>query len=277
MRLYQSSLFYRCGLAGIASLLLMLFCVPMSASAASTSYVRVIHASPFIGIADVFVDGQKLLSTFQFAAVTDYVPVPPGAHKVQISLVGKGINASIVTQELTVAAGTTYTVAALGSDSNALSLQAFVDDNQVAPNKAKVRFYQLSPDAANIKVSIGDDATLQNTLYPKTSNYISVPSGPCDIGATIGQTSLPKLSLNLPANTVTSVFAVGKVTGNPQIRLVSARAQGLPNMPNTGSDPRPLEQPAQTSNWLPFLLAGCALLALLALPAYRYARAHRRP
>src|SRR2546428_10755546 len=60
-------------------------------SADSTAFVRVIHASPDIGTADVFVDGSKLLSSFQFGAVTDYVQVPTGPHKVQIALIGKGI------------------------------------------------------------------------------------------------------------------------------------------------------------------------------------------
>src|SRR5712692_5306819 len=53
------------------------------AAAGSPSFVRIIHASPFVGTADVFVDGSKLLSSFAFGAVTDYVPVSPGPHKVQ--------------------------------------------------------------------------------------------------------------------------------------------------------------------------------------------------
>src|SRR6267154_1604990 len=61
---------------------------PAAAATESPSFVRVIHASPFVGTADVFLDGTKLLSSFAFGAVTDYVPVPPGPHKIQIALVG---------------------------------------------------------------------------------------------------------------------------------------------------------------------------------------------
>ena len=40
---------------------------PVSIAAAATpAYVRVIHASPFVATADVFVDGQALLTSFEF-------------------------------------------------------------------------------------------------------------------------------------------------------------------------------------------------------------------
>ncbi|GCE19755.1 DUF4397 domain-containing protein [Dictyobacter kobayashii] len=105
----------RRGLWGRRLLLAMGLCVVLftssllggrpSASAAEPAYIRVIHASPDIGIVDVFVDGQKLLSDFQFATVTDYVPIPSGTHKVQLALIGKGVAASIITQELAVQTG----------------------------------------------------------------------------------------------------------------------------------------------------------------------------
>src|SRR5579863_8070008 len=91
-------------------------------SAATPAFVRIIHASPFVGTADVFVDGSKLLSSFQFGAVTDYVAVPSGAHTVQIAAVGKGIGAALLTQTLNATPGLVYTVAALGTSPTALTL-----------------------------------------------------------------------------------------------------------------------------------------------------------
>jgi hypothetical protein len=97
--------------------LLMSFGAPaLPASALSPAFVRVIHASPDVGAADVFVDGAKLLSSFQFGSVTGYVQVPPGPHHVQIALVGKGINAAVISQTLAVSAGVAYTVAAVGTN-----------------------------------------------------------------------------------------------------------------------------------------------------------------
>src|SRR6516162_8496294 len=123
-----------------------------SVSAASPSYVRVIHASPFVGTADVFVDGTKLLSSFQFGAVTNYVAVPAGPHKVQIALVGKGIGASIISETLAVNPGVAYTVAATGASPSSLGLEVFIDNNLLSPGTAKLRLYQLSPDAGSVSM-----------------------------------------------------------------------------------------------------------------------------
>ena len=103
-------------LIGSAFALFALFSMRSPAvHAESMAYIRVIHASPDAGIVDVFVDGNKLLSSFQFGVVTPYVPLPAGGHKVQISLIGTGVNAAVITQTITVSAGTPYTVAALGT------------------------------------------------------------------------------------------------------------------------------------------------------------------
>jgi energy-converting hydrogenase Eha subunit E len=52
------------------------------AFADSPALVRIIHAAPAVGTADIFLDGQKILSDFGFGTVTGYVSIPPGPHKV---------------------------------------------------------------------------------------------------------------------------------------------------------------------------------------------------
>ena len=126
-----------------------------TATAQSPSFVRIIHALPFVGSADVFVDGSKLLRSFAFGSVTDYATVPPGPHKVQIALVGQGINAAAINQTLTVAPGIAYTVAAIGATSSSLSLEVFEDNNLAAPNAGKLREYQLSPNVGPISQARG--------------------------------------------------------------------------------------------------------------------------
>src|SRR5260370_34502335 len=99
-------LVYRLPLAiGIFALLVCFGTQVLPASAQSPAFVRVIHASPDVGTADVFVDGAKLLSSFQFGSVTGYAAVPAGPHKVQIALVGIGINAAVVSAPLAVSPG----------------------------------------------------------------------------------------------------------------------------------------------------------------------------
>ncbi len=238
--------------------------LPSSASAETPAYVRVIHASPFVGTADVFVDGKPLLSSFQFASVTDYAAIPSGAHNVQISLVGKGINASIINKDLTVAPGTVYTVAAIGATADTLGLQVFSDDNQVVANRAKVRVYSLSPDSESINVDVGGDDKLNDVSYLTASTYVTTDTGPCTmvVANPHSETSLSPLTLNLNANTVTSLFTVGLYKGSPKIQLVSAQAQGLPGMPQTGSDPATPDAVNAQPIW-PFFLPVVAVILLL--------------
>lgn len=235
-----------------------------SASAASPSYVRIIHASPFVGTADVFVDGTKLLSSFQFGAVTNYVTIPAGPHKVQIALVGKGIGASAISQTLTVSPGVAYTVAATGATPSSLALQVFIDNNLLSPGTTKLRFYQLSPDAGSVNVDTGGNSMLSGVGYQSASNYLAISAGSYTIGVDASSNTSLHVSTTLKANTVTSVFAVGLVHGTPKIQLVSAQVQGLPGMPNTGSDPNALTQvnnAQPTSTWM--WLVGCLSLLLI--------------
>src|SRR5438093_13665133 len=100
---------------GILALLTCFVTPVLPVFAQSPAFVRVIHASSGVGTADVFVDGAKLLSSLQFGAVTDYVSILPGPHRVQIALAGKGIGGSVITQTLAVSPGVAYTVAAIGT------------------------------------------------------------------------------------------------------------------------------------------------------------------
>jgi Domain of unknown function (DUF4397) len=235
-----------------------------SVSAQSPSYVRVIHASPFVGTADVFVDGTKLLSSFQFGTVTDYVAIPAGPHKVQIALVGKGIGASVISETLAVNPGYAYTVAATGADSSSLALQVFIDNNILSPGTAKLRVYQLSPDAGSVSVDTGGKSLLSGLNYQNASSYLSIAAGAYTLGVDASSNTSLHVSTTLKANTVTSVFAVGLVHGTPNIQLVSSQVQALPGVPNTGSDPHALSQEDNVqplSSWA--WLVGCVSLLLI--------------
>lgn len=229
----------------------------------NTAYVRIIHASPYVGEADIFVDGQSLLSAFEFGAVTGYVPIPPGVHHVQVALVGKGINASVISQDLNVAPGTIYTVAALGTALNQLALRGFVDNNQMAAGQARVRFYQLAPNAGPISLAVGDEATLSDMAYAQTSDYLTVDAGPCTFSASGSQSQETKqLTATLKENTITSVFSIGLFKGTPDLQLVYAQTPGSPLMPNTGSDPTPRPFGLASTAPLAGLLTGAGIVLL---------------
>ncbi len=209
-----------------------------ASAATSPSFVRIIHASPFVGTADVFVDGSKLLSSFAFGAVTDYATIPPGPHKVQIALVGKGIGASALTETLSVNPGSAYTVAAIGTQASNLSLQVFVDNNVLATGTTKFRVYELSPDAGSMTVAAAGQTLVNGISYQNASTYLVIPAGAYTFDANSpANNATLSTSATLDANKVSSLFVVGMFNGTPKSALVTAQVAGLPGVPNTGSDP----------------------------------------
>src|SRR6266513_4164729 len=251
---------------GVLALIVLFGIQAKPASAAtSPSFVRIIHASPFVGTADVFVDGSKLLGSFAFGAVTDYATVPPGPHKVQIALVGKGIGASALTETLTVNPGSAYTVAAIGTQATNLSLQVFVDNNVLATGTTKFRVYELSPDAGSMTVAAGGQTLVNGISYQNASNYVVIPAGAYtfDVNSLANNATL-STSATLDANKVASLFVVGMFNGTPKSALVTAQAVGLPGVPNTGSDPNAISQtntPQSITPWSwPLAIASLLLI-----------------
>lgn len=250
-------------------------------AAQSPAFVRIVHASPDVGTADVFLDGSKLLSNFQFGTVTNYAALPPGPHKVQIALIGKGIGAAVITQTLSVDPGIAYTVAALGTKSTGFSLDVFTDNNQLSTGTAKVRVYHLSPGTGTVNVTNGNSTVISGLGYPGASNYLSLQAGSYTFQVTSTQSNatLPTVLVTLKANTVTSIFAVGVINGTPQIEFVTAQVSGLPGMPLTGSDPNPNAAPGESqalSPWI-WLFGVLALIGIggVVVVTRRLALAHR--
>lgn len=244
MRSKHALMRFSCLLLVSGGLALLVLLAPRGARAASTTtpaYIRVIHASPAVGTADVFVDGNLLLSSFAFGSVTGYAPLPAGPHKVQIALVGKGIGAAVITETLNVQPGVVYTAAAIGSQPTSLSIEVFIDNNFLSPGQAKTRIYNLSPDAGAFNVTANGNTLLSQVSYQQASNYITLSAGSYnfDLTAPGTNTNLP-LTETLPKNTVTSIFAVGMTNGTPKIELVPSQVNGVPGVPSTGSDPNPL-------------------------------------
>jgi len=265
-----SHVFLGLGILGLLVSLVAFTSQSRHVQAATPAFVRVIHASPFIGAADVFVDGAPLLSSFQFGAVTNYVSVPSGPHKVQIALVGKGINASVITQTLTVASGVAYTVAAIGAQSTNLALKVFIDNNRIASGSSKVRVYQLSPDSGPLDVGMPSKTLVTGLPYQNTSNYVTIAPGTYQFTVTAPAANVShSINATLDANKITSIFAVGLFNGTPSFELVASQVDGLPGLPNTGSDPNPLAAPAAQSA-PDFWLMGLLALSVLFLSSWGY-------
>ena len=249
-------------LSGIFSLtgFLLLPITSAQADTATPAFVRVIHASPFVGTADVFVDGNPFLTSFAFGAVTGYAAIPPGPHKVQIALVGKGIGASALTETLAVQPGGVYTVAAIGTSPTTLSLEVFNDNNVASSGTARLRIYQLAPDGGWMTL-LNDGQSMAGINYQQASEYFTMSTGSSSFSLDTAHANQSlSLATNLKANTVTSIFAVGMFSGAPHAELVSTQVAALPGLPQTGSNPFAFVSDGHLST--PWLLIALALIVV---------------
>jgi Domain of unknown function (DUF4397) len=213
-------------MVGVLALVVAFMAPSGTASAWSKAYVRVVHASPAAGSVDVYVDGSKLLHDFTFGSVTGYVPVAAGSHRIQVAPDGKGRRASVIDVTVSLTGGTYYTVAALGTQSSGFSLKAFVDNNRVRDDKARVRVYHLSPDAGPVNIAVGKTTVITGLTYEHASGYLNVAPGSYTFNVTAvnyGVTIPVKAQLN--EEYTYSVFAIGLVKGSPALQFVIAAVE----------------------------------------------------
>lgn len=239
-----------------------------AASAQGMAYVRVVHAAPAAPTVDVYVDNSKLLSNFTFGTVTDYVPLAPGQHKIQVTPAGQPTSKAVISQNVTVNADTYYTVAAIGDPNTTPALTAFVDNNTISGNMAKARVYHLSSDAGPVSVATGGKTVISSLAFKNASDYLTVPAGSYTFAVTLlNSNKTVDQPVTLASGKVTSIFAVGLAggSGSTALQFVAATVAGVPtSMPQTGF--APASHPTTTASPASLLLfgAGAALVIVLA-------------
>jgi LPXTG-motif cell wall-anchored protein len=226
---------------GVFALALFL-ALPVGAQS-NMAMVRVIHASPDAPAVDVFVDGNAVLTNVTFPAVSNYLEVPAGPHAIAVAPAGQGVAAAVITANPTLAAGSAYTVAAVGQLAN-IQGQIY-NDNLAAPaaGKAHVRVIHASPDAPAVDVKVAGGPTLLSGLaFPNASDYLPVDAGSYNLQVTPAGASdvvidLPNTSLQ--AGTIYDVVAVGLVANiAAEVATFTPSSSGTApgNLPNTGAN-----------------------------------------
>ncbi len=205
-------------------------------------------------------DGIKLLSSFQYATISNYLPLPAGSHNIEIALIGKGVDAPVIMQTVPVSTGKAYTVAALGMQSTkSLSLEVFDDNNSILGNTAKVRIYHLSPGTGALDATENMHEVIHSISYLQASDYIFIPAGPHTFNVSTPPAKAPvAVSAVIKPWTVTSIFAIGLLNSDPHLRFVTTQVTGVPGLPQTGS--APIAQPKSSQI---FIFVGVAVLASL--------------
>lgn len=223
-----------------AFMLAFAFVLPAEAQS-GMAMVRVIHASPDAPAVDVFVDGNAVLTNVAFPAISAYLEVPAGPHAIAVAPAGAGAAAAVITANPTLAAGSAYTVAAVGELAN-IKGQIY-NDNLAAPaaGKAHVRVIHASPDAPAVDVKVAGGPTLISALaFPNASDYLPVDAASYNLQVTPAGASdvvidLPNTALQ--AGTIYDVVAVGQLA-NIRVELATTTPSStMPSaLPETGAN-----------------------------------------
>lgn len=218
---------------GLLAALLALVVAPAAFAQGGTAKVRVVHASPDAPAVDVYVNGNRTLTNVPFFTASDYLDLPGGTYRIQVTPTGSPASQAVIDANATIEAGKAYTIAATGPVASIQPTIVVDDLSAPAAGKAKVRVYHFSPDAPAVDVKLAGGATLiPNLAFPNSSDYLEVDAGSYNLQVTPAGASAVVIDLagtNLQAGRIYSVFATNLVASiTPELAVTTPVAAGAP-------------------------------------------------
>jgi hypothetical protein len=195
----------------LSSFVALLFAAQVEAA----TQVRVAHLSPDAPPVDVYVDGTVVLQNVAFQAVSGYLGLDAGSHRVEVTAAGER-ESVVIDATLELESGNAYTVAATGLFTEGdLKPIVTVDQVQTLGDMARVRFNHTSPDAPPVDIAVtGGDVIFPGVAFRQSSNYLDLPAATYDLEVRLAGTDtvvLPLPGIALAAGTNYDVFAIGLV------------------------------------------------------------------
>jgi hypothetical protein len=216
-------------LIGLLGSLALLAVLAAPTSARDEAFVRVVHASPDAPNVDVWVDGETVLTDVPFTAVSEYLPLSAGTYNIQVTATGS--TDPVIDADLTLEAGTSYTVAATGLLAD-IAPVVLTDDRAPANAQAKLRVFHASPSApASVDVAVTDGPVLVEGLaFPDATAYLSVDAGtyPLEIRAAGDSEAALTLEATLEAGQNYTAIAMDGGEAGVQV-IVATEAVAMPD------------------------------------------------
>ncbi|RMG85359.1 MAG: DUF4397 domain-containing protein [Chloroflexi bacterium] len=136
--------------------------------------VRFVHVIPGTAAVDVYTDGQLTVKGLGFGEASTYAFVPAGSHTITVT--PTGITTELWSQELTVGAGTPYTL--IASSTEPLLFKVYEDDfTPLGAGTARFRIVHAIDGAPAIDALLDDGRLVSaNIAYGDATGTIDVPA-----------------------------------------------------------------------------------------------------
>lgn len=143
--------------------------------------VRVVHASPDAPAVDVLVDGQPIAQDVAFGSATEYAPLSPGDHQVQVVPTGGGD--PVIDQTITLDGQAAYILAVVGQAAEAQLQVNQVNVDPVPSGQARFRVLHAVPDGPAVDVAIaGVEEPLVDAIgFQGINDYQDIAAGTYDL------------------------------------------------------------------------------------------------
>jgi uncharacterized protein DUF4397 len=228
--------------AVLLAFLALLIGIPVTASAsyaaASPGWIRVGNLSANTSAVDVYVyssgdsSPQFVVPDVSYGTVSAYKSVSAGDYSVKMRSAGSAASSQpVLTADLTVGSGKSYTATALSV--NGQAQLKILNDELVAPTgKSWVRVIQASNKQNAVKFHCSCAPGAPGDIVTKASSgsvssYAAIPTGTWTMSAT-GPSAEANLPVTLADNTVHTEVVIDGSSGLEIINLVDAAGAGLP-------------------------------------------------
>ena len=206
---------------------------PLSAHAAGTATVSILHAVPNTPV-DVCANGKALLTNFQPGTLTDPQSLPAGSYDLKITAANSGCGAAAVLEAkgVNVPAGANITVVAHLDAAGAPKLTPYVNDVSAVPaGKARLT---VRHDAAApaVDVRAGGAAVITNLTNPNEKSLVTNAGTVSADVVLAGSTTvvIGPADVTLKEGTSTIVYAWGSASQN-SLKLAVQTIAGMHSAP----------------------------------------------
>ena len=229
--------------AVVAAAVLAVPAVPAVAGAQAgpgRAMVRVAHFSPDASYVDVYMvslNRRQLFPNVFYKSVSAYWAVAAGPFTYEVRAAGAAPESEPVIQvKGNLAAGRSYTVAAVGRRDQLQGLLLRDDLAPTAPGKAKIRFLDAALDLPAVDIAVAGGPVLESRLaYPEPTGYRQLDSGRyrVEVRRAGAGAVLVKGTVAVRPGTVTSVALLGGA-GEPRELYAFSDAAGSRAAPAGG-------------------------------------------